>query len=70
MKNLPVKRDFAAGVYPSEAQNPIPPPLHTIMCIHYTVNLFTQIRGGGRERSNREKVRGATVHKTGSYQHD
>jgi len=24
------KRDFAAGVYPSEAQDPISPPLHTV----------------------------------------
>jgi hypothetical protein len=37
---------FAAGVYLSEAQNPVilPPPLHTVYV--YTVYLFTQVRGG------------------------
>jgi hypothetical protein len=58
-KNSPVK-DFAAGVYLNEAQNP-----HTLThCILYAVYLFT--RGGGRgQSSTREKVRGATVHIAG-----
>jgi hypothetical protein len=46
--------DFAAGVYLSEAQNPLHPPLHTEYV--YTVYLFTQ-RGGGEagvERNQRE----------------
>jgi hypothetical protein len=29
-KKIDLERDFAAGVYLSEAQNPIPPPLHTV----------------------------------------
>jgi hypothetical protein len=45
-KQTDLLRDFAAGVYLSEAQNPIPPPLHTVYV--YTVYLFTQERGGGR----------------------
>jgi hypothetical protein len=37
---------FAAGVYLSQAQNPIPhPPLHTVYM--YTVYFFTQEREGG-----------------------
>jgi hypothetical protein len=44
------------------------PPPHTVYV--YTVYLFTQGRGGGRELT-REKVRGAIVHKAGrKYQHD
>jgi hypothetical protein len=44
LKSWPVK-DFAAGVYLLEAQNPIPPPPHTVYV--YPVYLFTQGKGGG-----------------------
>ncbi len=49
--------DFAAGVYRSEAQNPIPPPL--THCIVYTVYLFAREGGQGRRELNqREGERG------------
>ncbi len=57
LNEIDLKRDFAAGVYLSEAQNPIP-PLHTV-CV-YTVYLFTQ--GGGRVKPRRRERR---VHKAG-----
>jgi hypothetical protein len=41
-ENIDQQRDFAAGVYLSENQNPIP-PLHTVYV--YTVFLFTEGRG-------------------------
>jgi hypothetical protein len=46
-------RDFAAGVYLSEAQKPYPSsrPLHTVYV--YTVYVFTQGRGGGVEPERR-----------------
>jgi hypothetical protein len=50
--------DFAAGVYLSEAQNPIPPPpSYTLyLCIQYT---FSHREGGsGGELNQREGVRG------------
>jgi hypothetical protein len=54
--------DFAAGVYLSEAQNPIPPyTLYT--CIQYT---YSHREGREGESLIREKVRGALVHKAGS----
>ncbi len=47
-KIIDLYRDFAAGIYLSEAQNPIPPPpLQTVYV--YTVYLFTQGRGEGGE---------------------
>jgi hypothetical protein len=57
-KKIDLERDFAACVYLSEAQNPIPPyTLYT--CIQYT---YSDREGGG---VTREKVRLATVHKIG-----
>jgi hypothetical protein len=49
--------NFAAGVYMSEAQNPIPPPpIHTVYL--YTVYLFTTYshgeKGKGVEFNQRE----------------
>jgi hypothetical protein len=38
-------KDFAAGVYLSEAQNPIPPPL--THCIHVCSILIHTRKGGG-----------------------
>ncbi len=45
-RHLKYQRDFAEGVFLSEAQNPIRiPPLHTVYV--YRVYFFTQKRGGG-----------------------
>ncbi len=56
-KKIDLSRDFAAGVYLSEAQNSIPPPLFTQCTVYvYTVCLFTQGRGG--ELNQREGERG------------
>jgi hypothetical protein len=68
-KKIDLSRDFAAGVYLSEAQNPIPPPqtLYTV----YQVLIHTG-KGGGelnqREATvpNRGSLGGATVPKAGS----
>jgi hypothetical protein len=53
-KNIDLSRDFAAGVYLSDAQNPIPtpPPLHTVYV--YTGYLFTKGSGWGGELNQRE----------------
>ncbi len=50
-KKIDLLMDFAAGVYLSEARNPIPPPLPTVYV--YKVYLFTQGRGGGRVEPER-----------------
>ncbi len=61
-----LQRDFAAGIYLSEAFSPplteYHPPFHTVYVC--TVYLFTQ--GGGGGELTRKKVRGAAVHKAGS----
>jgi hypothetical protein len=63
-KKIYLYRDFAAGVYLSEPQDPIPAPLT------YCIRVYTGKGGdwgrGERESSTREKVRGAIVHKAGS----
>jgi hypothetical protein len=52
--------DFAAGVYLSEAQNPIPPPPYTLyMCI------FTQRREGEGKVEPERKLEGQKFRKLG-----
>ncbi len=63
IQKIDLYRDFAAGVYLSEAQNSYS-PLHTVNM--YTVFLFTQGGGEGGESWTREKVSGETVKKSGS----
>jgi hypothetical protein len=63
-----LKRDFAAGIYLSEVQNPILPPLTHCILILYIIQymwLFTQGKGGAGESSTKENVGGATVIKLG-----
>jgi hypothetical protein len=56
-----------AGVYLSEAQNPIPPSLlHTVHVYIYCTVLIHTGKEGREEKLTREKVRGATVHKAES----
>jgi hypothetical protein len=51
-KNLPVKGDFAAGVFLSKAQNPTPPPLtHCTSVLAYSILTTT---GKGGELNQRE----------------
>jgi hypothetical protein len=60
-------RDLAAGVYLSEAPDPLPllPPVTQCM------NTYPVLFQGGGGRSISEKVRGALVHKRGrKFQHD
>ncbi len=46
--------DFAAGIYLSEAQNPIPPPLHTVYVYTVYSILIHTGKGGGEELNQRE----------------
>ncbi len=72
MKNVVNKknylyRDFAAGVYLSEAQNPIlHPPLH-IVYVYTSILTYSHKEGGRGEwgRVEPEKVRGAQLTKLG-----
>jgi hypothetical protein len=59
-KKIDLERDFAAGVYLSEAQNPITPLTHCISV--YSILIHTGKGGGGRVDP---WVRWATVHKAG-----
>ncbi len=65
-KQIDLLRDFAAGVYLSEAQNPIRPPLHTVYV--YTVLIHTG-RKGGRVQPER-RLEGQQFTELGrKYQH-
>jgi hypothetical protein len=65
LKKLTCKRDFAAGVYLSKAQYPIPPSLHTVQV--YAVHLVIQGRGGGGEGESKpeRRLEGQQVTKLG-----
>jgi hypothetical protein len=53
-KKIDLEREFAAGGYLSEAQNPIPNTLYTLnACTVYRYS-FTQGRGEGGELNQRE----------------
>ncbi len=59
------EREFAGGVFLSEAQDPIPPPL--THCIRvYTIQYTYSHREGGGGGVEAEKVRGTTVDKAAS----
>jgi hypothetical protein len=45
---MDLQKDFAAGVYLSEAQNPKPPPLTHCICV-YIVLTYSHIEGVGGE---------------------
>jgi hypothetical protein len=62
-KNINLQRDFATGVYLSEAQNHITPPYTLYTCIQYT---YSHREGEGEAGRVNQKVRDATVHKAGS----
>ncbi len=53
------------GVYLSDAQNPIPPSLHSVYV--YTGTQYTYLlRAGGVGELNQREGRGSTFHKAGS----
>jgi hypothetical protein len=68
-KKLTCKGDFAAGVYLSEAQNPIPLPLHMHCILVFSIlNLFT--KGESVDELER-RGEGQQLTKLGrKYQHD
>jgi hypothetical protein len=60
---------FAAGVYLSESQNPLPPPFHSVYA--NTVLLFTQGRGEEGRVEPERRLEGQQFTKLGrKYQHD
>jgi hypothetical protein len=63
---------FAAGVYLSEAQNPIPPPLTYCITVYVcTVYLVTQGRGEGDRVEPGRRLEGQQFTKLGQkYQRD
>jgi hypothetical protein len=72
-KKIALYSDIAAGVYLSEAQNPIsPPPPYTLHSVYvYIVYLLTQGRGRGRESEPEGRLKGQQFTKPGrKYQHD
>ncbi len=65
-KEIDLQMDFAAGVYLSETQSPIPPLTHS-MCIQYT---YSHCEGGWRVEPER-RLEGQQFTKLGGkYQHD
>ncbi len=50
-----LERDFAADVYLTEAQKPIPPPLTHCIRVY---NTYSHVEGGGGELNQREGERG------------
>ncbi len=52
-KIIDLKRYFAAGVYLSEAKNPIPPPPLTNCIRVYSILIHTGKGGGGRVEPER-----------------
>ncbi len=69
-KNWPDKGNFAAGVYLSEAQNPIPPPYCAIIPYLYTVQ-GTDCHWEGRRVEPERRLEGQRFTKLGrKYQHD
>jgi hypothetical protein len=58
-KKIAMKRDFAAGVYMSEARNPIHPPYTLYMYVYTSILIHTQGRGeAGEELNQRDGERG------------
>ncbi len=57
MKKIYLLWDFAAGVYLSETQNPIPSPLHTAQytCVQH---IYSHREGGRGDLNQREGERG------------
>jgi hypothetical protein len=69
-KKSDLQRDFAAGVYLSAAQNPIPTPPYTLYCICVYSILIHTGKGGGVVDSKR-RLEGQEFTKLGrKYQHD
>jgi hypothetical protein len=72
-KKIYLYRDFAAGVFLSEDQNPIPHLPHLLHTVYvYTVYLFAQGRvGGGGGDEPERMLKGQQFTKLGrKYQHD